>query len=150
MHVKVTVREQRVAQRSENPRFVAAEMIGEDQVQCSAGFWFLFVMPARIVPASAVGNLLGGEAEQEEVVFTRGFCHFDSSAIAGTNGERTVHHEFHVAGTAGFVPRGGNLVGDVAGWYQVFRERNPIIGEKQNTTGAFACGCALDGSREIF
>ena len=36
MHIKVTVRKQRVAQRSENPRLVAAEMVGEDQVQGSA------------------------------------------------------------------------------------------------------------------
>src|SRR6516162_1750313 len=113
MHIKVTVCEESVVQRSEHPSLVAAEMIGDDQVQGGTGFWFVFVMPARIVPTSAVGNLLGGETEQEEVVLARSFRHFDGSAIAGADGECTVHHEFHVAGTAGFVAGSRNLVGDV-------------------------------------
>ena len=68
MHVVVAVRQQRVAQRREDAGLVAAEVVGEDQVQRGAGLRLVVVVPVRVVPAAAVGDLLGGQAEEEEVL----------------------------------------------------------------------------------
>ena len=68
VHVVVAVREQRLADRREDPRLVAAEVIGEDQIERRADFRLVLVVPVRVVPAAAVHHLLGGQAEQEEVL----------------------------------------------------------------------------------
>ena len=57
MHVIIALRQQRAAQRLEDTGFVAAEMIGKDQVQGRAGLGLVFVMPMRVVPAAAAGYL---------------------------------------------------------------------------------------------
>src|SRR4051794_951307 len=58
MHVVVAMRQQRLTYWSEDARFIAAEMIGGDQVQCGSGFRLIVVMPIRAVPAAAVRDLL--------------------------------------------------------------------------------------------
>src|ERR1700751_5256946 len=103
MHVKVAMGEKRIGQRGKDARLMAAEIIGEDQVESGASLGFMIVMPMGIVPATAVSDLLGREAEEEEVVFAGGFGHFDGGAVASADSEGAVHHEFHVAGAAGFV-----------------------------------------------
>ena len=115
VHVVVAVRQQRVAQRSEDARLVAAEVVGEDQVQRRAGLRLVVVVPVRVVPAAAVGHLLRGQAEQEEVLLARFFGHLDGRAVARAERQRAVHHELHVARAAGLVAGGRDLVGDVAG-----------------------------------
>ena len=82
VHVVVALRQQRVAQRSEDAGLVAAEMIGEDQVQRGAGLRLVVVVPVRVVPAAAAGHLLGGQAEQEEILFAGFLGHFDRRAVA--------------------------------------------------------------------
>ena len=93
-------------------------MIGKDQIQRRARLRFVVVMPVRVVPAAAAGHLIRGEAKEEEVLFPGFLRHLDSRAIARADGQRAVHHEFHVAGAAGFVAGGRDLVGDIAGWDQ--------------------------------
>ena len=132
MHVVVAMRQQRVAQRSEEAGFVAAEMVGEDQVQRGAGLRLVLVMPVRAVPAAAVGDLIGRQAEEEEVLLAGFFGHFDRRAVARADRQRAVHHELHVAGAAGLVTGGRDLVGDVAGRDQLLGERNAVIGEEHN------------------
>src|SRR5690242_4302523 len=82
MHVVVSVRQQRIAERSKDAGLVAAEMIGEDQVQCSASLRLVIVMPVGIVPTAAAGYLVGGQAEQEEVLLAGFFGHLDRRAVA--------------------------------------------------------------------
>ena len=48
MHVVVAVSEQRVTNWSKNPRLVAAEIVGGDQVQCSLRFRLVVVMPCGL------------------------------------------------------------------------------------------------------
>ena len=82
VHVVVAVRQQRVAQRGEYARVVVAEVIGEDQVERGAGLRFIVVVPARGVPAAAGGDLLGGQAKEEEIVFPCLLRHLDRRAVA--------------------------------------------------------------------
>ena len=84
-------------------------------VHCRASFWIVMIVPLGIVRVAAVGHLFRGQAEQEEVFLAGFFRHFDGRAVAGADGQRTVHHEFHVARAAGFVAGGGNLLGNIAG-----------------------------------
>ena len=123
VHVVVAVRQQRVAQRREDARLIAAEVVGEDQVQRRARLRLVLVVPVRVVPAAAVGHLLRRQAEQEEVLLARLLGHLDGGAVARADGQRAVHHELHVAGAAGLVAGRRDLVGDVAGGNQPLGER---------------------------
>ena len=67
VHVMVPIL-QGFAQGLEDAGFVAAEMVGEDQVQRLTRLRFVVVMPARRIPAAAGCHLIGGLAEQEEVL----------------------------------------------------------------------------------
>src|SRR5947209_15080612 len=58
MHVMVAMRQQRLTYWSKDARFMAAEMVGGDPVQCGSGFRLIVVMPIRAVPAAAVRGLL--------------------------------------------------------------------------------------------
>src|SRR5271157_1454455 len=149
MHVEISVGEKRIAQWGENTRLIAAEVVGEDQVQGGAGLRLVVVMPVRIVPATAIGDLLCCESEEKEIVFASLFGHLDGGAVARANRECSVHHEFHVASAAGFVTRGGNLIRDVAGRNQTLRERNSVVRKKQNLQAPFHEGVAIDGASEI-
>src|SRR6266581_8114923 len=99
----VAAREQGVAQRGENARLIAAEVIGEDQVERRARLRLVLIVPARTVPTAAAGNLVRGEAEQEKVLLARLLGHLDRRAIARADRERAVHHELHVARAARLV-----------------------------------------------
>src|SRR6516225_11465713 len=69
MHEMIASAQQHIVQWSKNPGFVAAEIVGRDQVQCSAGFRVVVVMPLRVVPATAAFDFLRGQPKQEEIVF---------------------------------------------------------------------------------
>jgi hypothetical protein len=56
------------------------------------------LMPARIEELREFATSFGTQPKQKEVFLARGLCHLDRGAVAGANGERPVHHEFHVAG----------------------------------------------------
>jgi hypothetical protein len=53
VHVMISVRQERIPRRSKDAGLVAAEMVGEDQVQRGAGLGLVVVTPVRIVPAAA-------------------------------------------------------------------------------------------------
>ena len=69
VHVVVAARQAacpRSARRSPaRPRLKASEAI---RSRAAAGLGLVLVVPAGVVPAAAVGDLLGGQAEQEEVL----------------------------------------------------------------------------------
>jgi hypothetical protein len=81
--------EKRIAQRSEDARLIATEIVGEHQVQGGASLRFIFIVPVRIVPASAIGDLLSGEAEEKEIIFARLFGHLERQFVAIGVGEVT-------------------------------------------------------------
>src|SRR6516162_4606529 len=115
MHEVITSCQQRVMQRSENPGFKAAEIVGRDRVQRGAGFRIVVVVPSRAVPAAAALDLVRGQPKQEEIVLAGLLRHLDRRAIAGAERQRSVQHKFHVAGAARFVPGSRDLVRNIGG-----------------------------------
>src|SRR4051812_42189107 len=103
-----------------------------DQLEGGACFRFIVEVPVRVVPAAAVGDLPGGETEEEEVLDACFLRHLDGGAIPGTQCQGPVHHEFHVARAAGLVAGGRDLVGDVRGGNQDFRQRDIVLGQEQH------------------
>ncbi len=122
MHVVIASGQQCIAQRSKDPRLVVAEIIGRNQVQCCAGLRLVVVMPMRVVPAATVFDLIRGQAEQEEIVLAGLLGHLDRRAVAGAERQCPVHHEFHVAGAAGFITGSRDLVRDIGGRDQPFSQ----------------------------
>jgi hypothetical protein len=70
VHVTVADCQQHLAQRGEGSGCVAAEMVGEDQVDCGARFRLMLVVPVGYVPTATAGDLIRGEAGQEEVLLS--------------------------------------------------------------------------------
>jgi hypothetical protein len=62
MHVVIAVRQQSIA-RLENTRLIAAKVIGKNQVQRSAGFRLVLIVPVRVVRTTAAGYLFRRETE---------------------------------------------------------------------------------------
>ena len=148
VHVVVPMRQQRVVQRREDAWLIAAEIIGEDQVQRGAGFRLVFVVPVRVVPAAAAGHLLRRQAEQEEILLARLLRHLDGGAVARADRQGAVHHELHVARAAGLVTGGRDLVGDIAGGDQPLGERDVVLGQEQDLEPAAHQRVAVDVSRQ--
>src|SRR5215469_129058 len=63
VHVVVSVGQQRITYRSEDAGLVAAEIIGEDQIQRGPSLGLVVVMPLRIVPTTAPFHLLRRQPE---------------------------------------------------------------------------------------
>ena len=103
----------------------------------------------RVVPAAAVGHLFRGQAEQEEVLLARFLRHLDRGAVARADGQRAVHHELHVAGAAGFVAGGRDLVGDIAGWDQPLGQRDAVFGQEHHFEPAAHRRIAVDRAGKI-
>src|SRR5215469_4562394 len=84
----------------------------------------------RVVPGLASLYLLNGKAEQEKILLSGFFGHLDSRSIESPNCKRSIHHEFHIAGSAGLVTSGRNLVRYIARGDQALGQRNIVFGEK--------------------
>jgi hypothetical protein len=50
---------------------MAAEIVGEDKVQCGARLRIIVIMPLRLIPAAAAGHLFRRQAEEKEIFFAR-------------------------------------------------------------------------------
>src|SRR5499425_651034 len=94
VHVVVAAGEQRVPHRLEDLRLVAAEVVGEEKVQCGARLVVVVVVPVGIVPGAVRRHLLRGEPEQEEVFLAGRLGHLDGSAVPRADGERPVIMNF--------------------------------------------------------
>src|SRR5580700_7654429 len=97
-------------------------MIGEDQVQCGAGFWLVLIVPEWVVPSATAGHLFRRQAEEEEILLARLLRHLDGRAIARADRQGAVHHELHVARAAGLVAGSRDLIRDITGRDQSLRE----------------------------
>src|SRR5262249_8042197 len=118
-------------------------------VQGGAGFGLVIIVPAGIVPASAVLNLLGGQPEQEEVLLSGFLSHLDSGAVARADGQSAVHHELHVACATGFVPGGRNLFGQVRRGDQSFGKADIVVGQEEDLEPPADGGVVVDGAGDI-
>ena len=67
----------------------------------------------------ALVHLLGGHAEEEDILVPQLLVHLHIGAVQGADGKRAVHHELHVAGAAGLLAGGGYLLGNLRGGHQL-------------------------------
>ena len=93
-------------------------------------FRLMLVMPVRVIPASAAGDLIGGQPEKEEVLFAGCRGHLDRGAVARADRERAIHHELHVARPTGLEAGGGDLFGDIARRNQSLRQADVVFRQK--------------------
>src|SRR5262245_10293178 len=101
-------------------------------------------MPLRLIPAATSGDLISSQTKQEEVLPTCLFSHLDRRPVSRANGERAVHHELHVARSAGFISGGRNLVRYIARRNQPLGNRYAIIRNEDNLYPTARRGIGLD------
>ena len=70
MHIEIAAGQQRFTYRREYSRLQTAEVISKNQIEGFARLGFVPVVPEWVVPAAAVGDLFGRQAEQEEILLT--------------------------------------------------------------------------------
>ena len=80
------------------------------------------------------------EAEEEHVLIAQHIVHLHVGAVQSTHGEGTVHHELHVAGAAGLLASGGDLLRDLAGGHQMLGQRHPVVLQEHHLQLAPAAG----------
>ena len=73
-------------------------------------------------------RLIGGQAEQEEVLGPHMLADLDIGAVQRADGQRAVHGELHVAGARGLLPRRADLFGQIRRRDQLFGHRDVVIG----------------------
>ena len=149
VHVVITVGQKRIAQGSEHPWFVAAEVVGKNQIQSRFGLWLMFIVPLRVIPGAAVLHLFHGEAKQEHVFLPSLLRHFDGRSVACPNGQGSIHHKLHIAGSAGFIAGGRYLVGDIAGRNKPLCQRNIVLGQEQDVEPAAHGRVGVNRIRQI-
>src|SRR6185369_7194896 len=99
----------------------------------------VLVVPLGAIPLSALCDLACVETEEEEVLFPSLCRHLDRSAVACSNRQGSIHHEFHVACAAGFISGSRNLVGNITGGDQSLGEGNAVIRKKHDFEPASYC-----------
>ena len=106
-------------------------------------------MPVRVVPAARLLHLIGGQAEQEHVLFAGFLGHLDRGAVARADGQSAVHHELHVAGAAGFIAGRRDLLGNIARRNQPLRHRHAVVGQENHLQLALRDGIASTAAARL-
>ena len=83
----------------------------------------------RVVVAHgvAVNDLIGGLAEDINVLFAHLLADLHIGTIHGAKRQRTVQHELHVAGAGSLLGGKADLLGQVAGRDQLFSSGNVVV-----------------------
>ena len=83
----------------------------------------------RVVVADgiAMDDLIGGLAEDIDVLFPHLLADLHSGTVHGAQGQRTVQHELHVAGAGRLLAGGGNLLADIRCRKNQFCVGNAVI-----------------------
>src|SRR5208337_2951759 len=70
VHVVISMRQERLANRFVEARLTGVDVVAEEQVDGGARFRLVMVVPVRAVPGAAGGDLVGGQAVEENVFLT--------------------------------------------------------------------------------
>ena len=89
-------------------------------------------------------SLIGMEAEEEHVLIAQHIVHLHVGAVQSTHGEGTVHHELHVAGAAGLLAGGGDLLTDLAGGHEDLGQGDAVVLQEHHLEPIFAQRVAVD------
>ena len=89
-------------------------------------------------------HLVGGEAEQEEVVGANPLPDLDVGAVERADGERAVEGELHVPGARRLVPGGGDLLGEVGGRVDHLGRGDIEVGDEDHPQDVVDIGVGVD------
>ena len=95
-----------------------------------------------------LGGLIGMEAEEKHIFIPQHIVHLHVGAVQCADRQCAVHHELHVAGAAGLLTGGGDLLGDLAGGHQMLGKGYPVIFQKHHLQFAPAAGIVRDVVRQ--
>ena len=87
---------------------------------------------AASMPAAAGRDLLGGQAEDEDVLRADVLADLDVGAVERADGERAVERELHVAGARGLHARRRDLLGEVRGRDDRLGEAHVVVGQEHH------------------
>ena len=96
----------------------------------------VLVVPAGVVGAPQLGQLVLGGAEDVGVVRADGVEDLDVRAVQGPQGERPVHHELHIGRARGLLPGRGDLLGDVRGGDDVLGRGDVVVVDEDHLDAA--------------
>ena len=71
-------------------------------------------------------------AENEDILAAHGLADLHVGAVHRADGQRAVHHELHVARAGGFLARDRDLLGDLRGRHDHFRQGDLVILDEHN------------------
>ena len=77
-------------------------------------------------------NLLGGQAEEEEILGANLFADFNIGAVQRANGQGAVERELHIAGATGFLAGGRDLFTEICGRVDALRVLNVEVGAEHD------------------
>ena len=87
----------------------------------------------RRVPAPAVGrDLLGRQAEDEDVLRADLLADLDVGAVERADRERAIQRQLHVAGARRFHARRRDLLREIRRRHDALRERHVVVGQEQH------------------
>ena len=89
-------------------------------------------------------HLVGMEAEQEHILVAQDIMHLHIGTVQRADSQRAVHHELHVAGTAGFLAGSRDLLADLAGGHQVLSQGDPVVLQEHHLQLILADGVVFD------
>ena len=106
-------------------------------------------MTARGVDALAAAllHLLGGQAEDDDVVAAHMLEDLDIGAVQRADGERAVQRELHVAGARGLHARRRDLLGEIGGRNDHLGQADIVVGHEHHLEQAAHGGIVVDHLR---
>ena len=89
-------------------------------------------------------HLIGMKAEEEHIVVAQQVVHFHVGTVQGADGQRAVHHKLHIAGAAGLLAGGGDLLTDLAGGHEDLGQGDAVVLQEHHLEPIFAQRVAVD------
>ena len=93
-------------------------------------------------------GLVGVQAEEKHVVRAELLEHLDVCAVERADRDGAVHHELHVAGTAGLLAGGRDLLGHLRGGHEHLGGGDAVIRQEVHLQPATADGVGIHIGRE--
>ena len=90
------------------------------------------------------GHLVGGQPEKEEVLRCDFVANFDIGPIESSDGQGSVHREFHIAGPGGFFTSSRDLLGQIGRRVDVLAVLDVEIRKKDHLDEIADFGIAID------
>ena len=113
-------------------------------VQHAAQHRVALVEQVGVVGVAQVLHLIGMKAEEEHIVVAQQVVHFHVGTVQGADGQRAVHHKLHIAGAAGLLAGGGDLLTDLAGGHEDLGQGDAVVLQEHHLEPIFAQRVAVD------